>query len=284
MQVPVEYAIVPRIALEVMNEQLTAGSSNNSWLQMLQAASSTQIASLWRVLFVFLAWAVAAERRQAADMADARSPAARKAAEKAMAAVPYCHEQLLAAVGAPAEHEVGAHAACATNTLKQLWLMVIQPKLMASINTANSSSSSSSTAAAAAAPPQLLTQLVAAAPYSRALLLLLEAMLLQLYSSLYSHRVSSASFDTIGTTFELMLCMHQCLWQHHGAAAIAEELALWRTMSELLQQAVLHAAAAAGCKGFRPTADGVINQKLQELQAVYARLAMLCQTLAGSSE
>jgi hypothetical protein len=63
-------------------------SSFSSLMQSYKAVPGTTMASLWRVLFMFLAWTVSAERRKAAELASAGSMAAREAAKQAMEGVP----------------------------------------------------------------------------------------------------------------------------------------------------------------------------------------------------
>jgi hypothetical protein len=277
----------------VINEELFPGSSNNSsLLQMLEAASSTQVASLWRVLFVFLAWTVGAERRSSAGLTSARPLAAREAAKQAMAAVPCYHQELLAAVGAPPAHEVGAYSAITANMIAQLWQMVVQQKVSASISTANSNnnshggsssnrSSSSNSTGVAAAQPQLLQQLVAAVPCRQALLLVLEAALLQLYTQ----ELTSITLQVMGNLMTLTCCMLGCVQQQSGAAASAEAASvLLPALVQLMPQAVLHAAAAAGCEGLRPNADEYVSAMVQALHGNYARLVALVPFCAGQSE
>jgi hypothetical protein len=285
IKVPAVYAAASEVAKAVMHAVLLHSSSNGaaSWQPMLHAAADDALVSLWRILFVYLAWMVGAQRRQVASWATARLAAGKKAAQKALAAVPCYHEQLLAAVGAPVTWEVGPNTELVTHTITALW-SVIQGKKTTSVSIGNGSSagsSSSSATAAAGAQQQLMQQLAGAVPCKQALLLLLEAVLVQLYVQ----DPSSDAVRTMDNSNLLVFGVLQALEHHSGEAAAAEAASvLLQALVQALPQAVLHAAAAAGCEGLRPHADENVSPLAPRIHCEYAKLINHVAIYAHPSE
>jgi hypothetical protein len=165
----------------------------------------------------------------------------------------------------------------ATNTLAQLWLTGIS-------NSGDSSSGSSSSSRAvrpAAAQPQLLQQLAAAVPCREASLLLLEAVLLQLYTQ----DPDSDLVTMMNNVRRLLIGLFEILEHRNGAAASAEAASvLLQAVVQLMPQAVLHAAAAAGCESLRPNADKHTSDLAQALHDQYAKLAVSLPVFAAARE
>jgi hypothetical protein len=193
-QVSSAYQVAPKIAVAVINAVLadarlyqdelpdsSSRSRSSNWPQLLAAAPADTLAGLWQVLLVYLTWVVGAERRQIAGRATVRLTAAEKAAKNAakrsLVSVPCYHEKFLAAVGAPATWDVGAHIAHVVAALIRLYQGIFWSK-PASTSSSNGSSSSVAVSSGKeeevdAAHYKIMQQLAASVPYAEALLLLL---------------------------------------------------------------------------------------------------------------
>jgi type IV secretory pathway VirB2 component (pilin) len=113
------------------------------------------------------------------------------------------------------------------------------------------------------------------------LLLVLEASLLQLYTQ----ELITVSVTTLGGMLSLTGSMLGCLEQHSGAAASAEAASvLLQALVQFMPQAMLHAAAAAGCEGLRPVADERVSAIMQAFHGGYAKLVVLVAVFANPSE
>jgi hypothetical protein len=270
-----------------MNAMSVASSSDsNGWQQVLDSAADETLVSLWYILFVYLAWTVGVERRQVLNRVTARLASEKKAAQKALAAVPCYHEQLLAAVGAPSEWVVGANYVLAMGTLAAL-VSILDRKETSNASTSTSTSTSSSdgsssSSSSAAAFAGVQQQLAAAVPCKEALLLVLEVVLLQLYAQDLSSQDAVMAIDA---SKGLLCGVLHVLKQQSGTAASAEAAAaLLQAVVQMLPQAVLHAAAAAGCKYLRPHADESTILLVQTLHCEYAKLVTWVPATANPGE
>jgi hypothetical protein len=284
LQVPAAYDAVAAVANAVVIALPTGeqgGGSSSSWPQLLAAAPVEQVASLWQVLHVFLAWTVGAERRGVAEAAAADLTDTGKAAKKAIAGVPFYHQQYLAAVGAPAQYDVKADAAEVSDAVAAFWEQVkwwAAPiyNLLSSSSSHSSTSSSSRAAISRAAPAdarrQRLQQVAAAVPCTEALLLLLEVVVLQLCL----HQPSTETLLRMYDSTHLMISLLTESSPDTGAAspaAAAAAVALLQAVVQHLPPAVLHAAAVGGCKGLRSAAEEYLSVG-EALHMQYARMVV----------
>jgi hypothetical protein len=287
------YRVMPRIAVAVVNAVIEEArdSSNRSskWPQLLAAAPAETLEGLWQILFVYLAWVAGAERRQVAGRATVRLTAAEKAAKKALASVPCYHEQLLAAVGAPATWDVGAHIAHVVAALVRLYYRIYW-STPASTSSGNGSSNSTSSSVAVsgdnpeevnAAHREEMRRLAASLPCAEALLLLLEVLV----SYLYLHQLDSFTMSTMDDVREVLAVMLDAADKTAAPAdAAAAAVVLLQAVVQHLPPAMLHAAAAAGCEGLRPGADENSRALVTGLQVQYAQLLLLAPVYTSKSE
>lgn len=118
-------------------------------------------------------------------------------------------------------------------------------------------------------------------PCTDTLLLLLEVVLLQLHAQ----QPSSQTIEAMNNSTTLTRGMLTVLEQHKGQAAAQKAAAgLLQAVVHSVPPAVLAAAAAAGCEGLRPAADGCTLVLAQGLHSAYASLVVLLASYAGRRE
>jgi hypothetical protein len=278
----------------------------SSWLRVVDGASPDTLRGMWRVLFVYLGWAVQAEHEKlhsrpasggtraslssssssnsSSSMSSNNSSsnnagAAQQGGQQTQPAGCY-HEQFLACMGAPAAADGHITPIPSFAMLNGLSFIAQRSVLGSSRSGSSSSGTTAEEANVGWEQQQSLLQLGRVLRCPEAPLLLLQL----LQNSFRSLPMAAATMAAASVGFEMPPSQHIFTWQSslpllHGmlmglreakGAAVAGAAAA-SLLGPVLQlpNALLHSAAAAGCKGLKePDEDG----QLEVLRYCYPKL------------